>query len=627
MRKILGSLACMVALILSPLFCTHYSLEAAATSAPQPLPDAIIAPWEKAGATSGWINPEDWHAPIDSQEDWDKLDQPGDIPAFYFKNQWMPGVFSQLPSPDQSFGLDLSYVNITNPNLKGFSKFSHLQLLDLDGIRVTDADLKQLAGLTQLQELDLDDTLVTDSGLKELAGLTNLKVVSLDGTFVTDAGVAELKKKLPKLVYIHVPAPKPPLPFDTLYAWRKAGAYPGWMNPVGWINVEGSCDEQSEPGDIPAFLIGQLTPGVISQLPAPDQSFGLYLSQDSNHLVDITIPILNGLSKFRHLQVLTITSIQMTDADVKQIASLTQLHALNLVGTQLTDEVLMKLAGLTQLKWLNINDNQVTGSGLKELASFKQLQHLDLSFTNATDSGLKGLAGFKQLQWLGLGSDDNVTDAGLKELAGLAQLRWLDLGGTEVTDAGMKDLAGLTQLQTLDLGGTQVTDAGLKELTSLTQLQTLDLQDDNQVTDAGVVELNNKLPNLLKINHSVQLQLVSPWPPLPYDICAAWEKAGAYPGWMTAAGNWDDSGSAGEPGEIPAFVIGQLTPGVISQLPEPDQSFGLWLRGANITESELKELSRFTHLQVLTLDTSITDVGLKKLAQFTQLQGVGHGRH
>ena len=68
------------------------------------------------------------------------------MPAFSWSN-WQAGVVGKLPAPEQGFGLDLSFT------------------------QVTDAGLKELAGLKQLQVLDLAHTRVTDAGLKELAGL------------------------------------------------------------------------------------------------------------------------------------------------------------------------------------------------------------------------------------------------------------------------------------------------------------------------------------------------------------------------------------------------------------------------------------------------------------------------
>jgi len=82
---------------------------------------------------------------------------------------------------------------------------------------------------------------------------------------------------------------------------------------------------------------------------------------------------------------------------------------------------------------------QVTDAGLKELATLTNLTTLYLGGTDVTDAGLKELAALKNLTTLDL-FNTKVTDAGLKELAALKNLTSLYLGGTQVTDAGVKEL-------------------------------------------------------------------------------------------------------------------------------------------------------------------------------------------
>ena len=61
------------------------------------------------------------------------------------------------------------------------------------------------------------------------------------------------------------------------------------------------------------------------------------------------------------------------------------------------------------------------------------------------------------------------------------------------------DLKRLTSLKVLDLGGAGITDANLQQLKQLVNLKELSL-DDNQVTAAGVAELQKALPDC-KISH------------------------------------------------------------------------------------------------------------------------------
>jgi internalin A len=68
---------------------------------------------------------------------------------------------------------------------------------------------------------------------------------------------------------------------------------------------------------------------------------------------------------------------------------------------------------------------------------------------------------------------------------------------SEMTDAGLKELAALKGLQKLKLGPAMVTDAGLKELAGLKALKSLDLSDCKGVTDVGVKDLQQALPDLI----------------------------------------------------------------------------------------------------------------------------------
>ena len=65
----------------------------------------------------------------------------------------------------------------------------------------------------------------------------------------------------------------------------------------------------------------------------------------------------------------------------------------------------------------------------------------------------------------------------------------------EVTDAGLVHFKEMPKLQRLSLGGCiQITDAGLVHLQDLTELTQLDLSN-TKVTDAGIAELQQSLPN------------------------------------------------------------------------------------------------------------------------------------
>jgi Leucine-rich repeat (LRR) protein len=309
MQKILLSLACIAALMFF-LSCVG---NASAASDPKPLPNNIIFAWEKAGAQFGWLN-------LDEQgEEYltvgSLTGQPGEIPEFNFSFQrWTPGVFGQLPAPNQNFGLDLSASDISDTDLVELSRFTHLQILNLTSTQVTDAGLKQLLSLTQLKTLGLSDTHVTDAGLKTLASLKQLQDLDLSNRYnqVTDAGLKELV---------------------SLTQLQRVTFYNDFVTDVGLKELA-----------------------------------GLTLLQSLN-LMDtkVTDTGLKELAGLKRLQDLDLTDTNITDVGLKTLAGLTQLKWLILVNTHVTDAGLKELAGLKHLYSLDISGTQVTDAGMIEL--------------------------------------------------------------------------------------------------------------------------------------------------------------------------------------------------------------------------------------------------------------------
>jgi internalin A len=171
------------------LGCWAAACQAAESKKPEPLPAEVVAAWEKAGAKTGWMGPDNigriaFHAGGEGKE--------GEAPAFAFK-EWREGTLSKLTPPEKAFGLSLDYTEVTDAGLKELAGLKQLQSLDIGRCKgVTDAGLKELAGLKQLQTLDLGLTPVRGAGLKELAGLKQLQTLDLGECKVTDAGLKEL---------------------------------------------------------------------------------------------------------------------------------------------------------------------------------------------------------------------------------------------------------------------------------------------------------------------------------------------------------------------------------------------------------------------------------------------------
>jgi Leucine-rich repeat (LRR) protein len=128
------------------------------------------------------------------------------------------------------------------------------------------------------------------------------------------------------------------------------------------------------------------------------------------------------------------------------------------------------LKGLPDMPFgLTLGSIRVTDAGLKEIKELKNLTYLDLDAPAVTDAGLKELKDLKSLTYLKLRCL-RVTDAGLKEIKELKNLTTLDLSHMRTTDAGLKEIKELKNLISLDLWISKVTDAGMKDLKELTNL-------------------------------------------------------------------------------------------------------------------------------------------------------------
>src|SRR5262249_12623520 len=74
---------------------------APAAENPKPLPETVAQAWRQAGATVGWMGPNQW-AQLEFHEG--PNGKEGDIAAFRVQH-WSPGMLAKLPAPTQPFGL------------------------------------------------------------------------------------------------------------------------------------------------------------------------------------------------------------------------------------------------------------------------------------------------------------------------------------------------------------------------------------------------------------------------------------------------------------------------------------------------------------------------------------------
>ena len=117
----------------------------------------------------------------------------------------------------------------------------------------------------------------------------------------------------------------------------------------------------------------------------------------------------------------------------------------------------------------------------------------NLSRKPVGDDQLREISVVREVIWCNLGGT-SITNSGLKYLAGMP-LRKLHLERTTIGDDGLLQLKSFQDLEYLNLYGTKITDEGLKHLRGLKKLKKLYVWQTG-VTDAGIENLNQSLPNL-----------------------------------------------------------------------------------------------------------------------------------
>jgi len=161
--------------------------------------------------------------------------------------------------------------------------------------------------------------------------------------------------------------------------------------------------------------------------------------------------------------------------DTLTVAQLRHLRELDLSGVRVTAEDLALLKNLPSLAILDLRNTGITDTELALLGELESLERLTLLGTAITDNGLTHLRHLRQLKELN--ASLIMTDAGLPYLKELTSLRRLGLYSCrDITDAGLVNLQELEGLEFLQLQFTKMTDAGLEYLEDLPALRFLDVR-------------------------------------------------------------------------------------------------------------------------------------------------------
>ena len=101
--------------------------------------------------------------------------------------------------------------------------------------------------------------------------------------------------------------------------------------------------------------------------------------------------IFAALKDVANLQELDLAGVQLSDADLAQVAGLKNLRVLHLEKTPLTDAGLAHVKDLVNLTYLNIYATAVTDAGLAQLKSLTNLKSLYVFESKVTDTGIAAL--------------------------------------------------------------------------------------------------------------------------------------------------------------------------------------------------------------------------------------------
>ena len=97
------------------------------------------------------------------------------------------------------------------------------------------------------------------------------------------------------------------------------------------------------------------------------------------------------LKDVANLTELDLGTVQLTDADLAQLAGLANLRVLHLEKTPTTDAWLAQIKGLKNLTYLNLYGTPVTDAGLPQLNGLTNLKSLYVFETAVTDAGIAAL--------------------------------------------------------------------------------------------------------------------------------------------------------------------------------------------------------------------------------------------
>jgi Leucine Rich Repeat (LRR) protein len=253
------------------------------------------------------------------------------------------------------------------------AKLPGLKRLSLFGVSLSDREYAMLARLGTLEVLTLGDMNVTEKGGSQIARLSKLRELSFYDDIVAAGALANIKD-MPHLeslsVYCH-------------HEDRAPNGFPIW--------------------DLEKYAIRD--------------------------------DALTSLPSLRRLRTLSLTFTQITDEGVAVLGRMPQLEILGMSSPQITNASMDHLTKLQNLRWLGVEVSQMDKKGVARLAELPKLTGLRISGKGVDNDCLPIIAKLSQLQDLDLGGK-MIDDRGLQYLEGMKHLTHLDVQSTGITTDG-----------------------------------------------------------------------------------------------------------------------------------------------------------------------------------------------
>ena len=414
---------------------------------------------------------------------------------------WREFFFRKSTPPTTGFALSLPslYVDASGSSLNGdqlatiaraLRRLPNPASLKLGGARLRDDDLKCFSFVNNIGSVEIIDAPITEFGIACFAKLPDLSTIHVKNASISIAGVATLED-----------VPLDELEFDgrTVHSGRFANTRQPkrqrFRNSIKFDDngkrVIGFKPFRVDIG----CRIGPAPPTPISTVKLSNVEIGtkelvavLSLPKLDRLILDHVSIKPRCFDAFQivrsQIRLLSVIDTPVEDADVQNLADLTQLEELVLAKTRITGKCFAKFGSLEKLTLLHCTASAIGSERPLRYPSIPSVRDLDLSDNPLTDQDAEILESFPSVQELRL-SRTKIADQGLAPLSKLADLKTVDLCETSVTGVGFSSHFSESTFETIDLSQSPVSDGGARAIARLPHLKDLNLHA-TRISDVGV---------------------------------------------------------------------------------------------------------------------------------------------